>query len=107
MRGARIAVDMLKEPRVDVVFGHPGGAVLPLYDELYASGLRHILARQEQNAAHMADGYARILKKPGVCLATSGPGATNLITGIATAYMDSSPPQGDRRPRAEEHGGLA
>ena len=91
MRGARIAVDMLKEQGVDVVFGHPGGAVLPLYDELYSSGLRHILCRHEQNAAHMADGYARILKKPGVCIATSGPGATNLITGIATAYMDSSP----------------
>ena len=91
MRGARIAVEMLKEQGVDVVFGHPGGAVLPLYDELYSSGLRHILVRHEQNAAHMADGYARVLKKPGVCIATSGPGATNLITGIATAYMDSSP----------------
>jgi len=91
MRGARVAVDMLKEQRVEVVFGHPGGAVLPLYDELYSSGLRHILTRHEQNAAHMADGYARVLKRPGVCIATSGPGATNLITGIATAYMDSSP----------------
>ncbi len=91
MRGAKVAVEMLKEQGVQTVFGHPGGAVLPLYDEIYSSGLRHILTRHEQNAAHMADGFARVLKRPGVCIATSGPGATNLITGIATAYMDSSP----------------
>ncbi|HLE54532.1 MAG TPA: thiamine pyrophosphate-binding protein, partial [Thermoplasmata archaeon] len=91
MRGAKVAVEMLKEQGVQTVFGHPGGAVLPLYDEIYSSGLRHILVRHEQNAAHMADGFARVLKRPGVCIATSGPGATNLITGIATAYMDSSP----------------
>ncbi len=91
MRGARVAVDMLKEQGVQVIFGHPGGAVLPLYDELYSSGIRHILTRHEQNAAHMADGFARVLRRPGVCIATSGPGATNLITGVATAYMDSSP----------------
>ena len=91
MKGARAAVEMLKEHGVSVVFGHPGGAVLPLYDELYSSGIRHILTRHEQNAGHMADGYARVLKRPGVAIATSGPGATNLVTGIATAYMDSSP----------------
>lgn len=91
MKGARAAVEMLEEQGVRVAFGHPGGACLPLYDELYASKIRHVLVRHEQNAAHMADGYARVLKKPGVCIATSGPGATNLVTGIATAYMDSSP----------------
>ena len=91
MRGARVALEMLKEHGVKVAFGHPGGAILPFYDELYDSGIRHILTRHEQNAAHMADGYARVLRQPGVCIATSGPGATNLVTGIATAYMDSSP----------------
>ncbi|HKZ90061.1 MAG TPA: biosynthetic-type acetolactate synthase large subunit [Thermoplasmata archaeon] len=91
MKGARAAIEMLKEHGVKVAFGHPGGAILPFYDELYDSGIRHILTRHEQNAAHMADGFARVLKRPGVCIATSGPGATNLITGIATAYMDSSP----------------
>ena len=91
MRGARVALEMLKEHGVQVVFGHPGGAVLPLYDDLYDVGIRHILTRHEQNAAHMADGFARVLRQPGVCIATSGPGATNLVTGIATAYMDSSP----------------
>ena len=91
MRGARVAVEVLEEQGVHVVFGHPGGAVLPLYDELYSSRIHHILTRHEQNAAHMADGFARVRKVPGVCIATSGPGATNLITGVATAYMDSSP----------------
>ncbi|HEX9341874.1 MAG TPA: biosynthetic-type acetolactate synthase large subunit [Thermoplasmata archaeon] len=91
MRGSRVALEILKEHGVEVVFGHPGGAVLPLYDDLYDAGVRHILTRHEQNAAHMADGYARVLRRPGVAIATSGPGATNLITGIATAYMDSSP----------------
>ncbi len=91
MRGARVALEMLKEHGVQVVFGHPGGAVLPLYDDLYDVGIRHILCRHEQNAAHMADGFARVSRRPGVAIATSGPGATNLITGVATAYMDSSP----------------
>ncbi len=91
MRGSRVAVDMLKEQGVTVAFGHPGGAILPFYDDLYDSGIRHILTRHEQNAGHMADGYARVLKRPGVCISTSGPGATNLLTGVATAYMDSSP----------------
>lgn len=91
MRGAKAVMEVLKEHHVDVMFGHPGGAVLPLYDEIYSSGIRHILVRHEQCAAHMADGYARVLKRPGVAIATSGPGATNLVTGVATAYMDSSP----------------
>ncbi len=91
MRGSRVALEMLKEHGVEVVFGHPGGAVLPLYDDLYDVGMRHILTRHEQNAAHMADGFARVLRRPGVAIATSGPGATNLITGVATAYLDSSP----------------
>jgi len=91
MRGSRVALEILKEQGVRVVFGIPGGAVLPLYDDLYDVGLRHVLCRHEQGAAHMADGFARVLKRPGVCIATSGPGATNLITGVATAYMDSSP----------------
>jgi acetolactate synthase-1/2/3 large subunit len=91
MRGAKVAMEVLKELKVDVMFGHPGGACLPLYDEIYSSGIRHILVRHEQCAAHMADGYARVKKRPGVAVATSGPGATNLVTGIATAYMDSSP----------------
>ena len=69
----------------------PGGANLPIYDALYDSGIRHILVRHEQNGAHMADGYARVARRPGVCMATSGPGATNLVTGVGTAYMDSSP----------------
>ena len=91
MRGSKVALEILKEQGVRTVFGVPGGAVLPLYDDLYDSGLRHILTRHEQGAAHMADGFARVLRRPGVCIATSGPGATNLITGVATAYMDSSP----------------
>jgi len=91
MRGSRVALEMLKEQGIRTVFGHPGGAVLPLYDDLYDIGIRHILTRHEQNAAHMADGMARVSRKPAVCIATSGPGATNLVTGIATAYMDSSP----------------
>ncbi len=91
MRGARAVVEVLREENVEVLFGHPGGAVLPLYDEIGSSGIRHILVRHEQCAAHMADGYARVKKRPGVAIATSGPGATNLVTGVATAYMDSSP----------------
>src|SRR3970040_2586021 len=91
MRGSRVALEMLKEQGIRTVFGHPGGAVLPLYDDLYDVGIRHILTRHEQNAAHMADGFARVLRQPGVCIATSGPGATNLVTGIATAYMGAFP----------------
>jgi len=91
--GARILIESLIEQGVDTIFGYPGGAVLYIYDELYRyrGRLRHILVSHEQHAAHAADGYARSSGKVGVCLATSGPGATNLITGIATAYMDSSP----------------
>jgi len=89
--GARILIESLQHEGVDTIFGYPGGSVLPIYDELYDSPLRHILVRHEQAAAHAADGYARAGGRVGVCLATSGPGACNLVTGIATAYMDSSP----------------
>ncbi|WP_088335694.1 acetolactate synthase large subunit [Methanopyrus sp. KOL6] len=90
--GARVLVECLKEEGVEHIFGYPGGAVLPIYDEIYDEvSIEHILVRHEQGAAHAADGYARVKGKPGVCVATSGPGATNLVTGIATAYMDSSP----------------
>ncbi|MBC8016845.1 MAG: biosynthetic-type acetolactate synthase large subunit [Sporomusaceae bacterium] len=89
--GADIIIESLKKEGVEVVFGYPGGAVLPLYDALYKANFPHILARHEQGAVHAADGYARATGKVGVCIATSGPGATNLITGIATAYMDSVP----------------
>ena len=91
MTGAKALIHALEKEGVDVVFGLPGGANLPIYDALVGAGLRHVLVRHEQSAAHMADGYARIKRKSGVCFATSGPGATNLITGIATAYADSSP----------------
>ena len=91
MSGARAIVKALEEQGVEVIFGYPGGATLPIYDELRHSPIRHVLARHEQGAAHMADGYARATGKTGVCLATSGPGATNLVTGLATAFMDSSP----------------
>jgi hypothetical protein len=89
--GAQILMDVLKEEQVDTLFGFPGGAVIDLYDELMRSGLRHILVRHEQGAVHAADGYARASGKVGVCLVTSGPGATNAVTGIATAYADSIP----------------
>ncbi|OAT82405.1 biosynthetic-type acetolactate synthase large subunit [Desulfotomaculum copahuensis] len=89
--GAQILVDTLQEQGVDTIFGFPGGSVLPIYDALYDADIRHILTRHEQGAAHAADGYARASGRPGVCLATSGPGATNLVTGIANAYMDSVP----------------
>ncbi|SFR05151.1 biosynthetic-type acetolactate synthase large subunit [Desulfoscipio geothermicus] len=89
--GAEILVQSLLAEGVDTIFGYPGGMVLPIYDALYDADLRHILTRHEQGAAHAADGYARASGKPGVCLATSGPGATNLVTGIANAYMDSIP----------------
>ncbi len=91
MKGARAAVELLEKHNVDVMFGIPGGVLLPFYDELVQSDIRHILVRHEQCAGHMADGYARVSKRPGVCIATSGPGATNLVTGVATAFMDSSP----------------
>ncbi len=89
--GAAILVGSLIRQGVTTLFGYPGATVLPIYDELYSSPLRHILVRHEQAAAHAADGYARASGRTGVCIATSGPGACNLITGIATAYMDSSP----------------
>lgn len=91
MKGGEALIKSLIKQGVDVVFGYPGGTVLPLYDDLYKSDLKHILVRHEQSASHAADGYARASGKVGVCIATSGPGATNLTTGIATAYMDSSP----------------
>ena len=93
LNGAEIVIECLKEQGVDTVFGYPGGAILNVYDELYKhrDEIRHILTSHEQGAAHAADGYARATGKVGVCLATSGPGATNLVTGIATAYMDSIP----------------
>jgi acetolactate synthase-1/2/3 large subunit len=91
MNGAKALLTALEKDGVEVVFGLPGGANLPIYDALVDSRLRHVLVRHEQSAAHMADGYARTKRKVGVCFATSGPGATNLITGIATAYADSSP----------------
>ena len=93
LNGSQIVIECLKEQRVDTVFGYPGGAILNLYDELYLhrDEIHHVLTSHEQGAAHAADGYARATGRVGVCLATSGPGATNLVTGIATAYMDSVP----------------
>ena len=91
MTGAQILLECLKREGVEVIFGYPGGQVLPIFDKLYDSDIRFILVRHEQGAAHAADGYARATGKVGVCLATSGPGATNLTTGIANAYMDSIP----------------
>ncbi|WP_203364122.1 acetolactate synthase large subunit [Bacillus sp. REN10] len=91
MSGAELFIETLKQEGVEVVFGYPGGAVLPLYDALYRNPIRHILARHEQAAIHAAEGYARVSGKPGVVIATSGPGATNLVTGITDALMDSLP----------------
>jgi len=91
MSGAEILIECLKREGVEVMFGYPGGQVLPIFDKLYDAGLKFILTRHEQGAAHAADGFARATGKPGVCIATSGPGATNLTTGIANAYMDSVP----------------
>ncbi len=91
MKAARFLVRALQSHGVDVVFGYPGGAIMPVYDALYDSGLRHVLVRHEQGAVLAADGYARATGKVGVCLATSGPGATNLVTGIANAFLDSVP----------------
>jgi len=89
--GSEILLESLRRQKVDVVFGLPGGAVLPLYDALYSAGIHHLLMRHEQAAAFAADGYARATGKPGVCLVTSGPGATNLMTGLTSALMDSIP----------------
>ena len=91
LSGAEILIRSLEDEGVETIFGYPGGQALPIYDALYDSKINHILCRHEQGAAHAADGYARATGKPGVCLATSGPGATNLVTGIATAFMDSVP----------------
>ena len=92
MSGAAIIVKALQDQGVEVIFGYPGGAVLPLYDELFkTNNLRHILVRHEQAAVHAAEGYARSTGKPGVVLVTSGPGATNAVTGLTDALMDSIP----------------
>jgi acetolactate synthase-1/2/3 large subunit len=92
LTGAQILTRTLIDAGVEVMFGYPGGAIMPFYDALHgAEGLRHILVRHEQAAAHAADGYARASHRVGVCVATSGPGATNLVTGLATAHMDGSP----------------
>ncbi len=92
MTVAEALVECLERENVEVVFGYPGGAILPVYDALYHSTkIKHVLVRHEQGAVHAADGYARVTGGVGVCIATSGPGATNLVTGIANAYMDSVP----------------
>lgn len=91
MNGALMLIESLKKENVEMIFGYPGGAVLPIYDKLYQSGLVHILPRHEQGAIHAAEGYARVSGKPGVVIATSGPGATNLVTGLADAMIDSLP----------------
>src|SRR4026208_842342 len=89
--GAQIIWEVLVKQKIDVVFGYPGGAIMPAYDAMLDYPIRHVLVRHEQGAAHMADGFARASGEVGVAIATSGPGATNLVTGIATAQMDSSP----------------
>ena len=91
LKGTEILLKALEEEKVDIIFGYPGGAVLDIYDQIYKSNMKHILVRHEQGAVHAADGYARATGKEGVCLVTSGPGATNTVTGIATANMDSIP----------------
>jgi len=91
LKGTEILLKALEEENVDIIFGYPGGAVLDIYDQIYKSSMKHILVRHEQGAVHAADGYARATGKVGVCLVTSGPGATNTVTGIATANMDSIP----------------
>lgn len=91
LSGAEMLIESLKKENVEVIFGYPGGAVLPIYDKLYNSGMFHVLARHEQGGIHAAEGYARISGKPGVVIATSGPGATNLVTGLADAMIDSLP----------------
>ncbi|EGR8612261.1 acetolactate synthase large subunit, partial [Listeria monocytogenes] len=89
--GAELLIDALKKQQVDMIFGYPGGAVLPLYDAFYDCDIPHILTRHEQGAIHAAEGYARVTGKPGVVVVTSGPGATNVLTGIADAMSDSIP----------------
>ncbi len=91
LSGSGMLIKALAKEGVDVIFGYPGGAILPTYDEIYKTGIRHILARHEQGAIHAAEGYARVSGKPGVCIVTSGPGATNVVTGIADAMIDSLP----------------
>ena len=91
MKGSKALMKMLENKEVDTIFGYPGGQVIPIFDEILNSSVRHVLVRHEQCAAHMADGYARASGRPTVCLATSGPGATNLVTGVATAFADSVP----------------
>ena len=91
MQGADIFVESLLREGVDTIFGHPGGAILPLNDALYSGRIRHILTRHEQGAVHMAEGYARATGRPGVVLVTSGPGGTNIVTGLTDAFMDSTP----------------
>ncbi|MBI4335423.1 MAG: acetolactate synthase large subunit, partial [Candidatus Omnitrophica bacterium] len=91
LTGAKMVIEAFTREGVDVVFGYPGGVVLPLFDAIFDAPFKFVLVRHEQAAAHAADGYARATGKVGVCIATSGPGATNLVTGIANAYMDSIP----------------
>jgi len=91
LTGAQILMEVLKDEGVDTIFGYPGGAIIDIYDELAKTDIHHILVRHEQGAVHAADGYARAAGKVGVCLVTSGPGVTNTVTGIASAYMDSVP----------------
>src|ERR1700745_3823416 len=91
LTGAQIVIESLIAEGVDVIFGYPGGAILPTYDALLDSKIKHVLVRHEQGATHMAEGYARVSGRPGVVLVTSGPGATNTVTGLADAYMDSIP----------------
>src|SRR5664279_6302491 len=93
MTGAQAIIESLLHEDVEVIFGYPGGQIMPTYDALYdyRDKIRHILVRHEQGAAHAAEGYAGVTGKPGICLVTSGPGATNLVTGIADAMMDSVP----------------
>src|SRR5215472_14578294 len=91
LTGAQIVIESLIAEGVDTIFGYPGGAILPTYDALMDSKIRHVLVRHEQGATHMAEGYARVSGRPGVVLVTSGPGATNTVTGLADAYMHSIP----------------
>ena len=91
MTGAEIIIDALEKEGVRYIFGYPGGANLPIFDAIYDSEIELVLVRHEQGAIHMADGYARATGKPGIVLVTSGPGATNTVTGLLTAHMDSSP----------------
>src|SRR4030042_6577470 len=91
MSGAKALVKALEREKGETIFGLPGGAIMPVYDALLDSNIRHVLVRHEQSASHMADGYARASGKTGVCMATSGPGATNLVTGLVTGQLDSSP----------------